>query len=93
MAAPDCEGVVCQPALLNFGRREEYKGAMLSMGELGRKRLPHAIPAEELRTMLGPSSAFCSWNPAIAKYLELARHWPFLFAQPVMGAIAKKPAQ
>jgi len=79
--------------LLNSGVREEHKRGMKLIGEHGRKALPHAIPAEQLQAMLGPSSAFCSWNPAIAKYLEMARHWPFLFAQPVMDATSKKPAQ
>jgi len=65
---------------------------MHSMGELSRKGVPRAIPAEELQTMLGPSQAFCSWNALYATVRELLARWPFLFSHPQMGT-SKKPTQ
>jgi hypothetical protein len=63
---------------------------MCAIGELGRKGLPRAIPAEELETMLGTSGAFCSWDASNSTVSELMARWPFLFSQPLMGT-NKKP--
>jgi hypothetical protein len=65
---------------------------MLAMGELGRKGLPRAIPAEELQIMLGTSAAFCSWDASNSTVNQLMDRWPFLFSHPLMGT-KKKPAQ
>jgi hypothetical protein len=62
------------------------------MGELGRKVLPRAIPAEELQTMLGNSRAFCSWDASKSTVSELISRWPFLFSHPLMDT-NKKPTQ
>jgi hypothetical protein len=62
------------------------------MGELGRKGLPRAIPAEELQIMLGTSGAFCSWDASNSTVSQLMDRWPFLFSHPLMGT-KKKPAQ
>ena len=65
---------------------------MHAMGELGRKGVPRAIPAEELQKMLGASQAFCSWNALYSTVRELLARWPFLFSHPLMGT-NKKPTQ
>jgi hypothetical protein len=59
------------------------------MGELGRKGLPRAIPAEELQIMLGNSRAFCSWNDSNSTVSDLLVRWPFLFSYPLMGTSGK----
>jgi hypothetical protein len=59
------------------------------MGELGRKGLPRAIPAEELQKMLGSSGAFCSWDASNAPVTQLMDRWPFLFSHPLMGTKKK----
>jgi hypothetical protein len=68
--------------LLNGGKRQWYKHNMRAMGELGRRGLPCAIPAEELRIMLGNSEAFCSWDASNSTVNELMDRWPFLFSHP-----------
>jgi hypothetical protein len=65
---------------------------MRELGELGRKRLPRAIPAEELQAMLGTSRAFCSWDASNSTVRELLARWPFLLSDPRMGT-SKKPTQ
>jgi hypothetical protein len=65
---------------------------MREMGELDRKGLPRAIPAEELQKMLGTGGAFCSWDASNSTVNDLIARWPFLFAQPLMGT-NKKPTQ
>jgi len=62
------------------------------IGELGRKGLPRAIPADELQTLLGASQAFCSWNASNSMVSEFMVRWPFLFSHPLMGT-SKKPTQ
>jgi hypothetical protein len=71
---------------LDGGKRQQYKYRMRAMGELGRKGLPRAIPAEELQIMLGTSQAFFSWDASNSTVSELMAHWPFLFSHPLMGA-------
>jgi hypothetical protein len=67
------------------------------MGELDRKGLPRAIPAEELQIILGTSAAFCSWDATNSTIRELMDCWPFLFSHPLLGASherkIKEPAQ
>jgi hypothetical protein len=61
------------------------------IGELGRKGVPRAIPAEELQRTLGSSPVFCSWNVSNSKVSDLTTGWPFLFSHPLLGA-NKTPA-
>jgi hypothetical protein len=75
---------------LNGGRRREYNEPMVVIGELGRKGVPRAIPAEELQATLGSSPAFCAWNVSNSKVSDLTTGWPFLFSHPVLGS-NKKP--
>jgi hypothetical protein len=60
------------------------------MGELGRRGVPRAIPAEELQRMLGTRQAFCSWDASNSIISELIAGWPFLFSHPLTGK-NKKP--
>ena len=76
----------------NGGKRQWPKHTRRAMGELGRKGLPRAIPAEELQIMLGTSGAFCSWDASNSTVSQLMDRWPFLFSHPLMGT-KKKPAQ
>jgi hypothetical protein len=65
---------------------------MRVIGELGRKGVPRAISAEELRRTLGSREAFCSWDASNSTVSDLTTRWPFLFSQPLSGT-NKKPAQ
>jgi len=65
---------------------------MRSMGELRRKGLPRAIPAEELQITLGTSEAFCSSDASNSTLRESMARWPFLFSHPLLGK-NKKPTQ
>ncbi|MGB6431024.1 MAG: hypothetical protein WBF06_10585 [Candidatus Acidiferrales bacterium] len=65
---------------------------MRDMGQLGRKRLPLAIPTNELQKMLGPSQAFCSRDASNSTYVEAMDRWPFLFSLP-LTATHDAPAQ
>jgi hypothetical protein len=55
------------------------------IGELSRKGVPRAIPAEELQRTLGSSPVFCSWNVSNSKISDLTTGWPFLFSHPLLG--------
>ena len=76
---------------LNGRRRQEYKSPMAVIGELGRKGVPRAIPAEELQRTLGSSPVFCSWNASNSAISDLTTGWPFLFSHPLLSA-NKQPA-
>jgi hypothetical protein len=65
---------------------------MRAIGELGRKGVPRAISAEELRRTLGSSDAFCSWDASLSTVRDLTTGWPFLFSHPRLVP-TKKPAQ
>jgi hypothetical protein len=62
---------------------------MRVIGELGRKGVPRAIPAEELQRTLGSSPMFCSWNVSNSKVSDLTTGWPFLFSHPLLGTNKK----
>ncbi len=64
---------------------------MRVIGELGRKGVPRAIPAEELQRTLGKSEAFCSWDASNSTVSDSTTGWPFLFSHPLLGA-NKQPA-
>jgi hypothetical protein len=72
--------------------RRWYKDAVRAIGELGRKGVPRAISAEELRRTLGSSDVFCSWDASNSTGSDLMTRWPFLFSHPLLGT-NKKPAQ
>ena len=74
---------------LNGRGRRWYKDAMRVIGELGRKGVPRAIPAEELQRTLGSSPMFCSWNVSNSKVSDLTTGWPFLFSHPLLGTNKK----
>jgi hypothetical protein len=74
---------------LNGCGRRWYKDAMRVIGELGRKGVPRAIPAEELQRTLGSSPMFCSWNVSNSKVSDLTTGWPFLFSHPLLGTNKK----
>jgi hypothetical protein len=61
--------------------------------QIGGEDLPCAIPADELQTMLGPSSEFCSWDPSNSTTTDLNTRWPFLFSYPLMATNPKLSAQ
>jgi hypothetical protein len=65
---------------------------MRAIGELGRKGVPLAISAEELRRTLGSSDAFCSWDASLSTVTDLTTGWPFLFSHPLLRP-TKKSAQ
>jgi hypothetical protein len=64
---------------------------MRVMGELNRKGVPRAIPAEELARTLGTSDSFCSWDATNSTASDLMTRWPFLFSHPLLGT-NRKPA-
>src|SRR5271170_855745 len=69
--------------ILNPRKTQAYKQAMYAIGELGRKGLPRAIPAEELQVTLGASDAFCSWTASNSNPTEITARWPYLFSHPL----------
>jgi hypothetical protein len=75
------------PAKLEWWQRQGYKYRMRAMGELGREGLPRAIPSGELQAMIGISAEFCSWDASNSTVRDVTVRWPFLFSQPLMGAI------
>jgi hypothetical protein len=75
---------------LNGGGRGWYKDAVRVIGKLGRKGVPRAISAEELRRTLGITDAFCSWDASNSTVRDLTTRWPFLFSQPLLGT-TKRP--
>jgi hypothetical protein len=76
---------------LNDRVRREYNDPMAVIGELGRRGVPRAIPAEELQRTLGSNPVFCSWNAWNSEVSDLTTGWPFLFSHPLLGA-NKQPA-
>ena|SRR5271165_6757317 len=77
---------------LNARGRRAYNETMPVIGELGRKGVPRAISAEELRRTLGSSEAFCSWDASNSSVSDLTTRWPFVFSHPLLGT-HKKPSQ
>jgi hypothetical protein len=65
---------------------------MGTLGELGRKGVPRALPAEKLQRTLGSSPVFCSWNVSNSKISDVTTGWPFLFSHPLLGT-NKNPAR
>jgi len=50
------------------------------LGEPNPKGFPRPIPADELRVMLGPNQAFCSWDASMSEVSEEMARGPFLFS-------------
>jgi hypothetical protein len=42
--------------------------------------------------MIGPSAAFCSWNPEASPVKDVTTGWPFVFARPLMATASQPPA-
>jgi hypothetical protein len=80
------DAIWCSACLrLQGAGRRGYKEAMRVIGELGRKGIPRAISAEELRRTLGSSEAFCSWDASNSTSNDLTTRWPFLLSHPLLG--------
>ncbi len=46
------------------------------------KALPNPLRAQDLKTMLGPSKEFCSWD-STANLKDSLSGWPYLFSRPL----------
>jgi hypothetical protein len=74
---------------LNAREQCGYKDGVLVLGELGRKGVPRAVSAQELRRTLGSSEAFCSWDASNSTVSDLTTRWPFLFSHPLLSTHKK----